>query len=195
MRVLLAEEDELVDSHWKKCRESRTCRMRRSPHLRELLLPFGIDRDGCSNSPSAINDFKRSSANHLLRAACLYARRVMRHDENQNSKIEQAERGQCVRILHCGFLYSTRWQIPTGTVLSIVGRDRPEKESPIGETCMVRRRTARRIGFDENSLRKCIRPLVETGLRAHDDDPRVPVLVNPHGREDLVSPQVFRHVV
>ena len=27
------------------------------------------------------------------------------------------------------------------------------------ETCMVRRRTARRIGFDENSLRKCIRPL------------------------------------
>jgi len=29
----------------------------------------------------------------------------------------------------------------------------------IGVTCMVRRRTARRIGFNENSLRKCIRPL------------------------------------
>jgi hypothetical protein len=28
-----------------------------------------------------------------------------------------------------------------------------------GVICMVRRRTARRIGFDENSLRKCIRPL------------------------------------
>jgi hypothetical protein len=25
-------------------------------------------------------------------------------------------------------------------------------------TCMVRGQTARRIGFDENSLRKCIRP-------------------------------------
>ena len=49
--------------------------------------------------------------------------------------------------------------------------------------CMVRRRTARRIGCDENSLRKCIRPLVETGLRAHDDDSRVPVLNNRHGRE------------
>src|SRR6266487_6808041 len=34
-----------------------------------------------------------------------------------------------------------------------------------------------------SSLRKCIRPLVENGLRAHDDDPRVPVLVNRHGRE------------
>ena len=27
--------------------------------------------------------------------------------------------------------------------------------------------------FDENSLRKCIRPLVENVLRAHDDDPRL----------------------
>jgi hypothetical protein len=53
----------------------------------------------------------------------------------------------------------------------------------VGVTCMVRRRTARRIGCDENSLRKCIRPLVETGLRAHDDDPHVPVLDNRHGRE------------
>src|SRR5216117_3166059 len=34
-----------------------------------------------------------------------------------------------------------------------------------------------------NSLRKCIRPLVENGLRAHDDDPRVPVLDNRRGRE------------
>jgi len=58
----------------------------------------------------------------------------------------------------------------------------PPKNS-LGVTCMVRRRTARRIGVDENSLRKCIRPLVETGLRAHDDDPRVPVLANRHGRE------------
>jgi hypothetical protein len=29
----------------------------------------------------------------------------------------------------------------------------------VGVTCMVRRRTARRIELDENSLRKCIRPL------------------------------------
>lgn len=48
---------------------------------------------------------------------------------------------------------------------------------------MVRRRTARELGWTRSSLRKCIRPLVENGLRAHDDDPRVPVLVNPHGRE------------
>src|SRR6266704_3320465 len=34
-----------------------------------------------------------------------------------------------------------------------------------------------------SSLRKCIRPLVENGLRAHDDDPRVPVLVNRRGHE------------
>ena len=53
----------------------------------------------------------------------------------------------------------------------------------IDVTCMVRRRTARRIGCNENSLRKCIRPLVESDLRAHDDDPRVPVLGNRHGRE------------
>jgi hypothetical protein len=53
----------------------------------------------------------------------------------------------------------------------------------IGVICMVRRRTARRIGFDENSLRKCIRPLVENDLRAHDDDSHVPVLDNRHGRK------------
>jgi len=46
-----------------------------------------------------------------------------------------------------------------------------------------------------NSLRKCIRPLVEIGLRAHDDDPRVPVLIIAAVVKDLVSPQVFRHAV
>ena len=34
------------------------------------------------------------------------------------------------------------------------------------------------LGWTRSSLRKCIRPLVENCLRAHDDDPRVPVLVN-----------------
>ena len=58
-------------------------------------------------------------------------------------------------------------------------------------TCMVRRGTARRIGSDENSLRKCIRPLVENGLRAHDDDPRVPVLVNRDGHERPVLRRRF----
>ena len=48
---------------------------------------------------------------------------------------------------------------------------------------MVRRRTARRIGLDEKPSAKMYRPLVESGLRAHDDDPRVPVLANRHGRE------------
>src|ERR1700730_10262614 len=33
------------------------------------------------------------------------------------------------------------------------------------------------LGWTRSSLRKCIRPLVENRLRAHDDDPRVPVLV------------------
>src|ERR1019366_2505921 len=39
------------------------------------------------------------------------------------------------------------------------------------------------LGWTISSLRKCIRPLVENGLRAHDDDPRVPVLANRHGCE------------
>ena len=65
----------------------------------------------------------------------------------------------------------------------------------IDETCMVRRRTARRIGCNENSLRKCIRPLVESDLRAHDDDPRVPVLGNRHGRERPRYATGFRHVI
>src|SRR5713101_5473991 len=39
------------------------------------------------------------------------------------------------------------------------------------------------LGWTRSSLRKCIRPLVENGLRAHDDDPRVPVLDNRHGCE------------
>jgi len=37
--------------------------------------------------------------------------------------------------------------------------------------------------------------LVEIGLRAHDDDPRVPVLIIAAVVKDLVSPQVFRHAV
>ena len=37
--------------------------------------------------------------------------------------------------------------------------------------------------------------LVENDLRALDDDAHVPVLFNPHGLNDLVSPQVFRHAV
>ena len=39
------------------------------------------------------------------------------------------------------------------------------------------------LGWTRSSLRKCIRPLVENGLRAHDDDPRVPVLDNRRGCE------------
>ena len=35
----------------------------------------------------------------------------------------------------------------------------------------------------EAVCRKRIRHLVENGLRAHDDDPHVPVLNNRHGRE------------
>src|SRR5712691_3233635 len=42
-----------------------------------------------------------------------------------------------------------------------------------------------------SSLRKCIRPLVENGLRAHDDDPRVPVLVNRRGHERPVFQRRF----
>ena len=49
---------------------------------------------------------------------------------------------------------------------------------------MVRRRTAKRIGFGENSLRKRVRPRVENDLRAHDDDPGAPVLAN---RDQLFS--------
>jgi len=45
------------------------------------------------------------------------------------------------------------------------------------------------LGWTRSSLRKCIRPLVENGLRAHDDDPRVPVLVNRRGHER----PVFQH--
>jgi hypothetical protein len=36
---------------------------------------------------------------------------------------------------------------------------------------------------------------VENGLRAHDDDPHVPVLIIAAVVKDLVTPQVFRHVV
>jgi hypothetical protein len=48
---------------------------------------------------------------------------------------------------------------------------------------MVRRRTARRIGLTRTVCENVSGLLVESGLRAHDDDPRVPVLVNLHGRE------------
>ena len=51
------------------------------------------------------------------------------------------------------------------------------------------------LGWTRNSLRKCIRPLVENGLRAHDDDPHVPVLIIATVMEDLVTTQVLRHVV
>ena len=37
--------------------------------------------------------------------------------------------------------------------------------------------------------------LVENALRAHDDDPHVPVLLIPPVVKDLVTPQVLRHVV
>src|SRR5579864_688175 len=53
----------------------------------------------------------------------------------------------------------------------------------IDVTCMVRRRTARRIGLTRTVCENVSGLLVESGLRAHDDDPRVLVLVNPHGRE------------
>jgi hypothetical protein len=51
------------------------------------------------------------------------------------------------------------------------------------------------VGIEVNSLRKCIRPLVgESILRAHDDDPRVPVLINRSVTEDHVSTQGFRRL-
>src|ERR1700693_465526 len=37
------------------------------------------------------------------------------------------------------------------------------------------------LGWTRSSLRKCIRPPVENGLRAHDDDSRAPVLNNRPG--------------
>jgi len=37
--------------------------------------------------------------------------------------------------------------------------------------------------------------LVESSLRAHDDDPRVPVLLIATVVKDLVTPQVLRHAV
>jgi hypothetical protein len=60
---------------------------------------------------------------------------------------------------------------------------------------MVRRRTARRIGADEKQSAKMYSASVENGLRAHDDDPHVPVLIIAAVVKDLVTPQVFRHVV
>jgi hypothetical protein len=61
---------------------------------------------------------------------------------------------------------------------------KPSSRISGGVTCMVRRGNARGIGWDEKQSAKmypCL--LVESGLRAHDDDPRVPVLNNRHGRQ------------
>jgi hypothetical protein len=61
---------------------------------------------------------------------------------------------------------------------------RPSADSLIVDViCMVRRRTARRIGFTRTVCENVSGLLVENDLRAHDDDPRVPVLANRHGRE------------
>ena len=51
------------------------------------------------------------------------------------------------------------------------------------------------LGWTRSSLRKCIRPLVENRLRAHDDDPRVPVLVIATVMKDRISTQVFGHAI
>ena len=60
---------------------------------------------------------------------------------------------------------------------------------------MVRRRTARGIGATRTVCENVSGLLVKSDLRALDDDAHVPVLVNPHGLNDLVTSQVFRHVV
>lgn len=52
-------------------------------------------------------------------------------------------------------------------------------------------RVQEELSWTRSSLRKCIRPLVENGLRAHDDDPRVPVLVNRRGHERPVFQRRF----
>ena len=50
---------------------------------------------------------------------------------------------------------------------------------------MARARMQEELGWTRSSLRKCIRPLVENGLRAHDDDPRVPVLNHTRAIEEF----------
>ncbi len=60
-----------------------------------------------------------------------------------------------------------------------------------GVICMVRRRTARRVGVDENSLRKCIRPLSGELMMIR----ACLSLLSATVVKDLVTPQVFRHVV
>src|SRR5512146_2554632 len=42
-----------------------------------------------------------------------------------------------------------------------------------------------------DSLRKCIRPLVETRSPGHDDDPRVSVLINHSVTKDLLAQPGF----
>ncbi len=49
--------------------------------------------------------------------------------------------------------------------------------------CMVRRRSTRELGATRTVCENVSGLLVENALRAHDDDARVPVLVNPDGRE------------
>jgi hypothetical protein len=49
----------------------------------------------------------------------------------------------------------------------------------------ARARMQEELGWTRSSLRKCIRPLVENGLRAHDDDPRVPVLNHTRAIEEF----------
>src|SRR5438477_8456503 len=51
------------------------------------------------------------------------------------------------------------------------------------EICMVRRRTARGIVTTRTVCKNVSGLLVENALRAHDDDPRVPVLNNRHGHK------------
>ena len=53
----------------------------------------------------------------------------------------------------------------------------------VGVTRMVRRRLQEEMSLTRTVCENVSGLLVESGLRAHDDDPRVPVLVNPHGRE------------
>ena len=77
-------------------------------------------------------------------------------------------------------------------------RSRPKVDRSVisvGVTCMVRRRTARRMGVTRTVCENVSGLLVENDLRALDDDAHVRVLVNRHGLNDLVTPQVFRHTV
>ena len=57
---------------------------------------------------------------------------------------------------------------------------------------MVRRRTARGLKFDEGTVRvNVFGLLVEITLRARDDDPHVPVLLNPSVPKDAFERSGF----